>query len=76
MLGRLRMSVADCKKAYMELKEEAFTPNNLVPKIPGTTAVGPQFKREPLEVTIKRIIGDDWQSLLLKEDYPQCNVLA
>ncbi|KAI1178341.1 acyl transferase/acyl hydrolase/lysophospholipase [Nemania sp. FL0916] len=74
MLGRLRMSVEDCKEAYMSLGRRAFTPVNFVKRITGKATVGPQFQTEPLENAIKEIIGDDWETKLLKEDDPQCRV--
>lgn len=76
MLGRLRMSIADCKKAYMDLAEEAFTPKNFIGQLIGKVAVGPEFETAPLENAIKRIIGKDWQTMLLKEDGPACKVFV
>jgi hypothetical protein len=76
MLGRLRMSIADCKAAYKDLAEEAFTPKNFIMQLKEKVAVGPKFKTAPLEAAIRRIIGEDWQTMLLKEDDPACKVLV
>lgn len=76
MLGRLRMSIAECKQAYMDLAEEAFTPKNFFMQKVATATVGPKFQTKPLEDAIKRIIGDNWQSTLLKEDDTRCKVLV
>ncbi|KAI9667893.1 MAG: hypothetical protein M1821_000713 [Bathelium mastoideum] len=76
MLGRLRMSIAECKNAYMDLAEKAFTPRNYFRQKAATVTVGSKFQTKPLEDAIKHIIGDNWQSMLLKEDDPECKVFV
>jgi hypothetical protein len=68
MLGRLRMTIENCKKAYIGLAEEAFTLKNSVARAYNKSTMGPQFKTGPLEKAIKRTIGKGWESALLKED--------
>jgi hypothetical protein len=72
MLGRLRMSIEECKKAYMDLSEEAFTKKNIISQAKEKLMVGPQFKTRPLETAIKSIIGDKWETTLLKDDRSDC----
>lgn len=50
MLGRLRMSIEDAKKAYGELSKDVFS----VVKPPGSDG---RFKASKLEKAIKQIVG-------------------
>lgn len=72
MLGRLRMSIEECKKAYMDLSKIAFTKKNIASQIVGKATVGAQFKTEPLEMAIRSIIGDKWDTMLLRDDRNEC----
>jgi hypothetical protein len=74
MLGRLRMSIKDCKAAYMRLAERAFTEESLLHRARNTVSVGPRFQTEPLEDAIKTIIGKDWETKLLKDEDTSCRV--
>lgn len=76
MLGRLRMSVADCMQVYINLSEKAFTKKNLFDRAKGKVTLGPKFKTRALEDAIKQIIGEDWATKLLKEDDSKCKVFA
>ncbi|KAH8911269.1 hypothetical protein BR93DRAFT_965075 [Coniochaeta sp. PMI_546] len=76
MLGRLKMSISDCKEAYLKFSEQAFTSKNLIAKARGKLSVGPRFETSPLEAAIKDLIGNDWQTKLLKDnDASACKVL-
>lgn len=60
MLGRLRMSVADCIEAYKHLSKEIFTPAHSSANVAGKAvdflkAKG-RFRSEPLERCIKEIL--------------------
>lgn len=62
MLGRLRMSVADCIQAYKHLSREIFTPTHGSANVAGKAidflkAKG-KFRSEPLEQCIKQILRD------------------
>lgn len=75
MLGRLKMSISDCKEAYLKFSEQAFTSKNLIAKARGKLSVGPRFETSPLEAAIKDLIGNDWQTKLLKDnDVSACKV--
>jgi hypothetical protein len=74
MLGRLRMSISDCKEAYTKLSKQAFTKKNVITRGLEKVRVGPQFETEPLENAIKDIIGPSWRTSLMKEDEPECKV--
>ncbi|EXA53703.1 hypothetical protein FOVG_01433 [Fusarium oxysporum f. sp. pisi HDV247] len=76
MLGRLRLSIPECKKAYMDLSEKAFTPKNFISRQIGVATVRSKFWAEPLEDAIKSLIGDDWESKLLRDDDPVCKVFV
>ncbi|KAI0886641.1 phospholipase [Annulohypoxylon maeteangense] len=76
MLGRLRMSVAECKNAYIGLANKAFTPVNLLQNISAKASLGPRFRTEFLESAIKDVIGEDWEHELLKEDRARCKVFV
>ncbi|SPJ72134.1 uncharacterized protein FTOL_01862 [Fusarium torulosum] len=64
ILGRLRLSIPECKKAYLDLSEKAFTPKNFISRKIRVATIRSKFKTEPLEDTIKSLIGNDWESLL------------
>jgi hypothetical protein len=74
MLGRLRMSIEECKKAYMDLSVETFTKKNIISQAVEMVTVGPRFKTGPLETAIKSIIGSKWETTLLKDDSRDCMV--
>lgn len=74
MLGRLRMPIQKCKEAYLNLATEAFTPKNFVSRAMGASKLGPKYKTAPLEAKIKSIIGAEWETMLLRDDDPQCKV--
>ncbi|KAE9364538.1 FabD/lysophospholipase-like protein [Stipitochalara longipes BDJ] len=61
MLGRLRMSIADCRKAYEEISQQAFTPlhskANFVVSAFSFWNVGSTFDEKELEKAIKEVIG-------------------
>jgi len=60
MLGRLRMSVKDCKKWYIRLAKDAFTPiyssYNAVGKLLGKIQAKPAFDEKKLEDAIQNIV--------------------
>lgn len=62
MLGRLRMSVADCIKAYKHLSHEIFTPThgsaNVAGKAVDFLKAKGKFRSEPLERCIKQILKE------------------
>jgi patatin-like phospholipase/acyl hydrolase len=60
MLGRLRMSVADCIKAYKDLSRNIFTPTHKTTNVAGKTvdflkAKG-KFHSKPLEDCVKQML--------------------
>lgn len=75
MLGRLRMSVKDCIKAYKEMSKEIFTPSQRTVNLAGRSidflhARG-RFKSEPLGNSIKqmlRFLGLSEDELLADRD--------
>jgi hypothetical protein len=56
MLGRLRMSIADCKRWYLEIATEAFTPTASRYNPISRWFAGATFDAEKLETSIYRII--------------------
>lgn len=44
MLGRLRMSVQECKEAYIALSQSVFTPNNLLERALEAYWLGPKIQ--------------------------------
>lgn len=75
MIGRLKMSISNCKEAYLKLSEQAFTSKNWVSEAKDKLALRGRFKTGPLEAAIKSIIGDNWQTLLLNDNDPSaCKV--
>ncbi|KAH6879001.1 acyl transferase/acyl hydrolase/lysophospholipase [Alternaria rosae] len=76
MLGRLRLSIEECKNAYTNLARNAFTPKNWASSTAAKVTLGPKFKTAPLEEAIKSLIGDNANSELLKENDPVCKVFV
>lgn len=74
MLGRLRLSIEECKNAYTNLARNAFTPKNWASSTAAKVTLGPKFKTAPLEEAIKSLIGDNADAELLKENNPACKV--
>lgn len=68
------MSLEDCKKAYIDLSEKAFTKNNLIVQLKNKVTVGAQFKTKALEDAIKSIVGNEWEKKLLKDKESDCSV--
>jgi hypothetical protein len=75
------MPLAECKKAYMELSQKAFTPNNIIIRAVHAPGLGPSFQTGPLEEAIKEIIekarshlGVGADEALLREDNSACKV--
>lgn len=66
MLGRLRMPLEKAIEAYMTLSESAFTEKNFAKRAMGGP-LGAKFKTESLENAIKAIIGEDCETMLLKD---------
>jgi patatin-like phospholipase/acyl hydrolase len=62
MLGRLRMSMAECEKAYIQIAEAIFTPRRHQMNIPGKAIdflkVNGKFYEQPLEEILKQKIKD------------------
>ncbi|KAI9789028.1 MAG: hypothetical protein M1816_006383 [Peltula sp. TS41687] len=83
MLGRLRMSLDDCEKAYLNLSREIFTPVRRKVNVPGKVydflQANGKFDSEPLERSIKTILSGKGMSEdeLLKEfDEDACKVFV
>jgi hypothetical protein len=62
MLGRLRMSIAECMEAYKDLSRSLFTPVHHKANVAGRTvdflkAKG-KFRSEPLENCVKQMLRD------------------
>jgi hypothetical protein len=66
MLGRLRMPLNQAIEAYMKLSESAFTEKNFAKRAMGGP-LGAKFKTEALEDAIKTIIGEECETMLLKD---------
>jgi hypothetical protein len=62
MLGRLRMSVEECERAYIQLAEAIFTPRRHKMNIGGKAIdflkVNGKFDEQPLEEILKQKIKD------------------
>jgi hypothetical protein len=58
MLGRLRMSIKDCKVAYINLSERTLTKKSFITQAKEKLLVGPKFRTKPLEAAIKSTVGD------------------
>jgi hypothetical protein len=81
MLGRLKMSLKDCKNAYIRLSESVFTPVNIIQHVVGFPHLGPKFQTAPLERAIQDILKDALKCTnegamreLLKEDEDETKV--
>jgi patatin-like phospholipase/acyl hydrolase len=81
MLGRLRMSLDECEKKYLQLSEKIFTParsrGNVVGKGYDLLQANGKFKSEPLESTIQEILVSlrlSVDELLLDNDPESCKV--
>jgi retron-type reverse transcriptase len=79
MLGRLRMTLADCEDAYLMLSETIFTPRrskiNLFAQTKDFLQADGKFDAKILERTIKTCIskvGDE--DVLLKDPESSCKV--
>ncbi|KAE8442348.1 hypothetical protein EG329_003419, partial [Mollisiaceae sp. DMI_Dod_QoI] len=83
MLGRLRMSLDECERAYLELSERIFTPkrsfSNYLLRSKDFLRADGKFDHKVLEGAVKSIIarnpGLD-ESTLLKDSDPQCKVFV
>ena len=80
MLGRLRMSIPDCIKAYQLLSEEVFKPRrshlNILGKGKDKWSLDGAFDAERLAKAIRRIVqesGEDADAKLL-EPNAKCKV--
>lgn len=78
MLGRLRMTLKDCREAYEELSMKAFTPlyskMNIIANGMGFWRAGATFDVDKLEQAIRAVIsshsgncGDKPEKALLQE---------
>ncbi|KAF2395740.1 phospholipase, patatin family protein [Trichodelitschia bisporula] len=83
MLGRLRMSLAECKKAYLNLSKAIFTPVRNKANVPGKVLdflnANGKFDSQPLEHCIREILKEQNkpENELLKEDDPDaCKVFV
>jgi len=80
MLGRLRMSLNDCEKAYLTLSESVFDPkrhpSNLVGRVTDMILVKGRFDTQALENSIKTTIGAQNFHFdeLLQDEESQCKV--
>jgi hypothetical protein len=80
MLGRLRMSLNDCEKAYLKLSESVFNPkrhsSNLVGRVTDMILVKGRFDTQELENSIKGTIeSQNFQvDELLQDEESQCKV--
>ena len=79
MLGRLRMSVKDCKTAYLELSRVTFTEKNIVDGAASKSGLVVGFKMHPIVDAICKAIGlqqdhlgVDPKDALLKDDSKDC----
>lgn len=79
MLGRLKMPLSGCIKAYMDMSKKAFTQRNLIDRVKAKVTLGPNFKTETLEEAIKDIIrksngGMDPEAARLAAPKNECKV--
>ena len=61
MLGRLKMSIEECRDAYLELSKQAFTPVTWFPLVvnsvlPSSWSIRPRFDSKALELGIKNLV--------------------
>lgn len=71
MLGRLKMSIKDCIKAYLELSVQAFSKRNLLTRaLKGELSpLDPHFDTNKLTAAIKSVVSsEDGASLLQAEE--------
>ena len=79
MLGRLRMSIDDCEKAYLELSKKIFTPRrstfNLHRRALDFLQVNGRFDATVLENCMKSSIEKvEGKDALLRDPRPDCKV--
>jgi hypothetical protein len=80
MLGRLRMSLNDCEKAYLKLSESVFNPkrnsSNIVGRVTDLVLVKGRFDTQELENSIKGTIESQNFHVdeLLQDEESQCKV--
>jgi hypothetical protein len=81
MLGRLRMSIDGCRKAYLKLSERIFCPKrratNLFGQATDFLLANGRFDCQELEAIIKEVIVEDCrleEDILLQEPDPCCKV--
>ena len=79
MLGRLRMTLEECRTAYLKLSEQIFNPRrtkfNVVGRAKDFLLANGKFDWMELEEAIKEIIGHKLpESTLLQNLDPQCKV--
>jgi patatin-like phospholipase/acyl hydrolase len=83
MLGRLRMSLAECKNAYVELSRAIFTPVHSNGNVPGKVydflKANGKFDSKPLGECIKQMLkqqGKSESELLKEHDSDSCKVFV
>lgn len=79
MLGRLRMTLADCQAAYLQLSERIFNPRrhklNFAGQAKDFLLANGRFDSDELEAAIKEILVDRCSvDELLQENDPKCKV--
>jgi hypothetical protein len=79
MLGRLRMELGDCEKAYSKLSEKIFTPPrsraNIIGQAIDFLQANGRFDAKVLESTIKECISTVAdEDILLKDPGSDCKV--
>lgn len=81
MLGRLKMTLADCQAAYLQLSERIFNPRrhkrNYVGQAADFLSANGRFDSSVLEAAIKEILVDQCkmpEDELLQEKDPKCKV--
>lgn len=81
MLGRLKMDVGDCIKAYIQLSEDVFQPRRAKFNIFGIASdvlkVKERFDSKALESAIQNIVsksGEEAEAKLKVEKAPKCRV--
>ncbi|KAG9245803.1 acyl transferase/acyl hydrolase/lysophospholipase [Calycina marina] len=83
MLGRLRMSLDECKTAYTELSGMAFTKRNILERVSGKPSLGAKFKSKSLDNAIlgileakKDFLGASSSDALMKDEQKDCYVFV
>lgn len=79
MLGRLRMTIDQCEKKFLEFSKEVFTPVRSQANLPGRVSnffqVNGKFSTQALEDCIKRIVRErDLSDDALFHDTSDCKV--